>query len=80
MKNTIHIAPITVGDMRRALLAARQRTGDATLGHTAKGGRFQLVRVSYGAAGRSTVTALTDWADAATHLAKLQSLADRGRA
>jgi hypothetical protein len=38
---------ITFGDIRRATLAARERTGDSAIGTAVKAGRFQVQRVTY---------------------------------
>lgn len=59
---------ITVADMRDALLALRRRVGDDTLSHCVQAGRFQLNRVVYDARGKSTVTPLSPWQDAAGHM------------
>ncbi len=64
---------ITVGDMQRAMLALWQRTGDRTLSHNVKQGRFQLCRVVYKKRGSSVVTPLSEYNDAATHLRLLQT-------
>ena len=53
--------------MRAALLALRKRTGDDTLSHTVKQGRFQLCRVVY-TKRSSIVTPLSEYSDAETHL------------
>lgn len=63
---------ITVGDMRDALLDLRKRTGDNTLSHTVKMGKFQLCRVVYNKRS-STVTPLSEYQDAASHLATLRT-------
>lgn len=51
----------SVINLRRALLAARDRTGDASLGTQVKAGRFQAVRVTYRPSGISKVEPLTGW-------------------
>lgn len=65
---------IAVGDMRKALLALRQRTGDNTFSHTVKAGRFQLCRVVYYRRS-SVITPLSPWQDAAGHLKTLNTYA-----
>lgn len=49
----------TLAKLQAATLAARARTGDATIGTEVSGGLVRVVRVTYSAAGKSTVTPLT---------------------
>lgn len=63
----------TVAELCSALLALRQRTGDATLSHRVKAGRFQLCRVVYSKRGVSTITPLSEYRDGPSHLAGLRS-------
>lgn len=44
-----------------ATLAARQRTGDKTIGTRVKQGTFQIIRVEYAKTGKSTVTEVSGW-------------------
>lgn len=69
----ISMKTITVADLRTALLDLRKRTGDNSLGHTVKAGKFQLCRVTYGKGGKSEVLALSRWQDAAGHMAEIQN-------
>lgn len=48
-------------DIQTATMAARQRTGDKTIGTRVKQGKFQIVRVEYAANGKSTVTEVSGW-------------------
>lgn len=52
---------IPTNPIQAATLAARERTGDKTIGTRVKQGRFQIVRVKYANGGKSTVTPLSDW-------------------
>lgn len=52
---------ITFGDIRRATLAARERTGDKAIGTAVNMGRFQVQRVTFAKNGRSTVEPLSDY-------------------
>lgn len=56
-------ATITFGDLRRATLAARERTGDKAIGVAVKQGRFQIQRITYPPhlKGRSDVQALSEY-------------------
>jgi len=47
--------------LRTATLAARQRTGDKTIGATVNAGKIQIVRVTFNAKGKSTVAPASDW-------------------
>ncbi len=65
--------PVTLISLRDALLAARTRTGDDSLSHTVKQGKFQLCRCVY--SGRSSiVTPLSPYQSAELHLALLLKL------
>lgn len=52
---------VTFGDIRRATLAARQRTGDTAIGTMVKAGRFQVQRITYSKSGLSAVQPLSDF-------------------
>ena len=54
---------ITMGDIRKATLLARQRTGCNGIGTQVKQGRLQVVNVTFPVErkGRSTVTPLSDY-------------------
>lgn len=65
---------ITFGDLRRATLAARQRTGDTALGTRVNAGLFQVVRVTYGG-GRSAVQPMSEYLPAADAISFLNELA-----
>jgi hypothetical protein len=45
--------------LRDATVAAKARTGDTTLGTDVRSGQVRVVRVTYNAAGASTVTPIT---------------------
>lgn len=45
-------------DLQHATLAARVRCNDHSIGTRATNGRFDIIRVTYNAKGRSTVTPL----------------------
>lgn len=65
---------VTMGDIRRATLAARERTGDKAIGTAVKAGKFQVQRVTYRKGGTSDVVALSDYllpADAVAFLNEL---------
>lgn len=47
--------------IHRATMAARERTGDRTVSTRVKQGRIQIVRVTYGPRGKSTITPVSDW-------------------
>ena len=66
--------PITVGDLQRALLAARARTNNLTLSQQVQQGCFRLVRIV--TVGRKTaVRPLSSWVDARQHLRNLECVA-----
>lgn len=48
-------------EVQSATLAARTRLNDKTIGTQAKAGKLQVVRVTYNAKGRSTVTPVSDF-------------------
>ncbi|MDE1997976.1 MAG: hypothetical protein KGI52_03500 [Burkholderiales bacterium] len=50
-----------VKKIQAATLAARERTGDKTIGTHAKDGKTQIIRVSYDDSGKSSVTPVGDW-------------------
>lgn len=50
---------VTFGDIRRATLAARERTGDKAIGTNVEQGLFQVVRVTYPAKAKSVVEPLS---------------------
>jgi hypothetical protein len=52
---------ITMGDIRKATLAARVLTGDKALGTAVKAGRFQVQRVTFSKSGLSAVQPLSDY-------------------
>lgn len=60
--------------LRNATLAARQRTGDETIGTTVSAGKVQIVRVTFNAKGRSTVAPATDWLTVAEAVQALEAL------
>ncbi len=65
---------ITFGDIRRATLAARERTGDKAIGTAVKQGKFQVQRVTFKKGGTSIVEPLSDYllpADAVAFLMEL---------
>ena len=47
--------------LRDATVAAKARTGDTTLGTDVRSGQVRVVRVTYNAAGASTVAPITGW-------------------
>lgn len=59
------VGQITFGDLRRATLAARERTGDKAIGTSVKQGLIRVERITYAKSGVSTVTALSDYLPAA---------------
>ncbi len=67
-------ATITFGDIRRATLAARQRTGDKAIGTAVQMGKFQVQRVTFNKGGTSTVEALSDYLSPADTVAFLTEL------
>jgi hypothetical protein len=67
-------AQITVGDLRRATLAARERTGDKAIGTSVKQGLIRVERITYAKNGVSTVAPLSDYLPAADSIAFLSEL------
>lgn len=66
------MSAVTLGQLAGAMLALRKRSGDRTLAHVIKRGKFRIVRVVYH--GSKTIeTPVTDWADAETHLANIKA-------
>lgn len=65
---------ITFGDIRRATLAARQRTGDKAISTAVQQGKFQVQRVTFKKGGASTVDALSDYLSPADTVAFLSEL------
>ncbi len=65
---------ITFGDIRRATLAARERTGDKAIGTAVKQGRFQVQRVTFSKSGLSAVQPLSDYLTPADALAFLTEM------
>jgi len=47
--------------IQAATLAARERTGDKTIATQAKAGKTQIIRVTYDAKGKATITPVSDW-------------------
>lgn len=60
--------------IQAATLAARQRTGDKTIGTRVQAGRVQVVRVTFNAAGKATVSAVTEPLTAADAVASLEAM------
>lgn len=54
-------ARVTMGDLKAATLAARERTGDTTIGTCIKKAMVQVVRVTYPKGRTSVVEQLTDF-------------------
>lgn len=66
------MSAITLGALASAMLALRKATGDKSLAHVIKAGKFRMVRVVY--QGSKTIeTPVTDWADAEQHLANIKA-------
>ena len=61
--------------LRDATIAARERTGDVTIGTRVQNGRIQLVRVTYpsGKRGASTVIPASGWLAPADAIARLDA-------
>ncbi|MBN9424496.1 MAG: hypothetical protein BGO63_11310 [Candidatus Accumulibacter sp. 66-26] len=47
--------------VRKATLAAWERTADKSISTRVENGKYQIVRVKYYATGKSMVTPLSDW-------------------
>lgn len=62
---------ITLGHLSLAMLALRKSTGDKTLAHVVKQGKFRMVRVVYHGS-RTIETPVTNWADASQHLENIK--------
>lgn len=63
---------VTLAQLAAAMLALRKETGDKSLAHVVRNGKFRMMRVVY--QGSKTVeTPVTDWADAATHLENIKA-------
>lgn len=60
--------------LRDATVAAKARTGDTTLGTDVRSGQARVVRVTYDAAGTSTVAPLTGWVGFDAAIAALNAL------
>lgn len=63
-----------LAQIQAATLAARTRTGDATIGTQVKAGKVQIVRVTYNAKGKSTVTPASDFLPIPEAVAALNAL------
>ena len=63
-----------MADIRAAVQAARQRTGDTNIGVETRAGQSRIVRVTYDARGASTVRPVFDWASHPITLATLKTL------
>lgn len=63
---------VSFGQLRDAMLALRKSTGDKTLAHVVRNGKFRMMRVVYHGS-RTIETPVTDWADASTHLANIKA-------
>lgn len=48
-------------EIQRAILAARERTGDTTISPTLRRGKNQLVSVTFGPSGKANVVAISPW-------------------
>lgn len=62
-------------EIQAATLAARARLNDQTVGTHLSKGRGQVIRVTYDAKGRSTVTPASEWMAPAQLPAALEALA-----
>jgi hypothetical protein len=60
--------------LQAATLAARERTGDKTIGTRVDSGRVQVVSVTYSPRGRSTAVPLSDWLPAADAVRALEAM------
>lgn len=60
--------------LRDATVAAKARTGDTTLGTDVRSGQVRVVRVTYDAAGASTVAPVTGWVDFDVAISTLNAL------
>lgn len=60
--------------LQTATLAARSRTKDKQIGVHVRQGKFQVVRVTYGKRGASTVTPLSEWMEGFNVIAFLNEL------
>lgn len=65
---------ITFGDIRKATLAARARTGDTAIGTAVKAGRFQVRRVTFSKSGLSAEQPLSDFLTPAECISFLNEL------
>ena len=69
----------TFADIQSATLAARAATGLQGIGTRISQGRMQVVNVTYGTKGRSTVDPLSDWVSPSAAVAVLRQIqADKG--
>lgn len=60
--------------LQKELHAAAARVGDRSIGQRVRAGRFQVVRVTFGTCGKSTVEPLSDWANLEIHVQNIRSL------
>lgn len=60
--------------LQKATAAARERTADKTISTQTKDGKVQVTRVTYDAKGKSTVSPVSEWLDAADAVAYLDRM------
>lgn len=63
-----------LNEIRTATLAARNRLKDETIGTQVKAGKLQVMRVTYDAKGKSTITPVTDFISFADAIATLKAM------
>ena len=69
----------SVRDLQKATLRAREATGNRGIGTRAAGGQLQIIHVSYGGRGRSTVREISDWLPLDQAVAYLDNMAEAAR-
>lgn len=60
--------------IQKETISARTRTGDKTIATRVKAGKFQIVKVTYNAKGKASVTSVSDFADAESTINSLKSI------
>lgn len=64
----------TIANIQKSTLNARNRTGDGTIGTRVEKGLFQVVRVTYNGAGKSTVSQVNNFSSADQTIKFLDSM------
>jgi hypothetical protein len=65
---------VQLTEIRNATQAARARLNDKTIGTQVKAGKLQVMRVTYDAKGKSTITPVTDFIPFSDAIATLKAM------